>query len=372
MTYPIVKIPAKFQEVANTQPFVPKAPRKPHIPGELRLSKPNYSSFEAAAKNTLYLFLLIITVYVILGCLLFVDIVDIRRISSVLITFSFLPALFIVFLRWSDITDYLENKRDYKAQIKKEIKHHKEYPRLYHDRLLPEYNIAHTAWCIKAEEANSEVEKQRVRRMLMLELFYKLKRPLLHKNHARIRKGVSEAYVINTLSNRFIGKVHINATVAPNSSASTSTGPLPDILIHDTGLGYSFVIEIDEPYELQYGEPIHCLGDDDERDNYFLKECWGVIRFAEIQFITEPEFCCDFIAHTINKFTLGLSQLPTKEKHLALTKVPCWTREQAKQMEEADFRATYLPSEVLYDTVLGSGVLTRKRRRDELEAKIQE
>ena len=374
MTYPIVKTPNKFREILNAKPGQPIEPQNPAIPDEKIVFPtyfPNKFVFDTSdlVKHALAIS---ITTVLVAGV---INKNPLNYFFSLLTTIWILPLLTYLFVLmpslFSDIKEYLNARQRFKADVKRYIIAHKEYPGFYEQHLMPEYKRRYASWLDEKELLKTEKEIANFRRKLLVTLLSKIRKPLVHGNHARIRKGVSEDYVAHALANYFVGKVHTNGSIAPASDATTAKGPLPDILIHDLDKGYSFVIEIDEPYELQYGQPIHCLGEDDERDNYFLNENWGVIRFAEVQFITQPEICCDFIAYTINKITAGLAELPVKGKYLALNKVPVWTEKEARQMETDDFRATYLLKEVLYNSVLGSGAASRKQRRKDLEIRME-
>ena len=199
------------------------------------------------------------------------------------------------------------------------------------------------------------------------------KAPVMHPYSERIRKGASEERILNVLKSYFLDKIIINHTVAgltnrpliimsqsealaydnENKNELSRYTPLPDFVLHDAKIGYSIVIEIDEPYDLKFGYPIHCVGKDDLRDDYFLKYNWPVLRFAERQFLHNPLECCDYIASYANAITLGLSGFETIGTCQNLLPVKCWTEEEAIKMEISGLRESYLPVELLGNALMG-------------------
>lgn len=193
--------------------------------------------------------------------------------------------------------------------------------------------------------------------------------PRKHPASAYLRKGITEKRVLDTLASKFPCKVHVDGTALNKENTVDDWSPIPDFVIHDSKFGYNVVIEIDEPYDLFYGFPIHCNEQENVRDNYFLEQNWLVLRFAEIQFVNQPDECCDYIANFINTHTRSLYDLPVTGIYKKLEKVECWSHDDAVHKELIGFRESYLPSN-LYKKASDSGVYTtnwsgiRKIRRD--------
>lgn len=74
----------------------------------------------------------------------------------------------------------------------------------------------------------------------------------------------------------------------------------PDIAIIDNGSrNIRIDIEIDEPYDGITREPTHCAVEDNNRDQFFIKRGWIVIRFSEIQIFLQESQCIKFIYNII-------------------------------------------------------------------------
>lgn len=115
------------------------------------------------------------------------------------------------------------------------------------------------------------------------------------------------------------------------------------ILVHQpTGLAID--IEIDEPYDGRTGKPHHCVdrGKDSQRNQFFLKRNWVVIRFSELQVVKYPDACCRVIATVIFQITgdyRGLVQLGNVADLLSHKQ---WTAKEATYMAKNKFRNSYL------------------------------
>jgi hypothetical protein len=130
----------------------------------------------------------------------------------------------------------------------------------------------------------------------------------------------------------------------PNSIVSLDLEPSgsigwyqPDIVFTDKETNLSIDIEIDEPYVLNSGKPIHCIGDDDDRNNYFLRENWVVLRFTERQIINHPDECCRLVFSIVQHVKFGIAvenKVPIESR---------WTFEAAGLMAKDNYRQKYFP-----------------------------
>ncbi len=78
-------------------------------------------------------------------------------------------------------------------------------------------------------------------------------------------------------------------------------GPyFPDYVYECKNPEFFIDIEIDEDFDFINQKPIHYLGADDSRNDYFLSKNWFVIRFAEQQIIDYPDECCIYLKDVIN------------------------------------------------------------------------
>ena len=62
----------------------------------------------------------------------------------------------------------------------------------------------------------------------------------------------------------------------------------PDYILVSDNKDVIIDIEVDEPYSFKESKPIHFIGKDDERDSFFIKEGWDIIRFSESQVVNHP------------------------------------------------------------------------------------
>lgn len=110
---------------------------------------------------------------------------------------------------------------------------------------------------------------------------------------------------------------------------------VPDAAYVDPLSGLCIDIEIDEPYSLPDGEPIHYVGSLDEyRNSFFSGKGWFVIRFAEEQVAKYPEECIQYIVGFISQLSLGTRPMfshPIKR----------WTKSEALLLVSNDYRQTY-------------------------------
>lgn len=156
----------------------------------------------------------------------------------------------------------------------------------------------------------------------------------LAKNNNR---GKSEIYFLSYLFEKFNNNIYVDVVPAIGKNPFQ-----PDFLLICKETGIHIDIEIDEPYSVDNGKPIHHdRSKDDERDVFFLEINWGVIRFTERQVIENPKECVYLIQNV-------LFSIRNKKKYFE-HKVPLckkWTYEEALLMNNNDYRNSYLPSDM--------------------------
>lgn len=86
---------------------------------------------------------------------------------------------------------------------------------------------------------------------------------------------------------------------------------------------FCLAIEIDEPYTLIDKKPIHI--NDSNRNRFFIKKNWAIIRFAEEQIVLYPSNCCYIISSLIKSVIedndiKNITSLTSK-----IENVPKWT-----------------------------------------------
>ncbi|MCC3595846.1 MAG: hypothetical protein JGK34_02925, partial [Microcoleus sp. PH2017_26_ELK_O_A] len=138
------------------------------------------------------------------------------------------------------------------------------------------------------------------------------------------------------------------------------------IAVHpETGIAAD--IEIDEPYvatSSHYGKPHHCCDRDRDtnRNQFFLRGNWMVIRFAEEQIALQPAACCKLIARTFagvigsEKIATHLNSVPD------LLPVKQWNSKTAGTMARRNYRQTYL-SQAGINLVNSAPASDRNRRK---------
>ncbi len=112
----------------------------------------------------------------------------------------------------------------------------------------------------------------------------------------------------------------------------------PDF-IYTNGKDVYVDIEIDEPYDHKSRQVTHSFDslDDQNRNEYFLKHNWFVLRFSEKQIVTEPEECCYYLKTMLRVHTN--EDLPSRPSYLRNDK--CWSDEEAIKMMEGNIRQAY-------------------------------
>lgn len=99
----------------------------------------------------------------------------------------------------------------------------------------------------------------------------------------------------------------------------------PDLVIIDESNFLVIDIEIDEPYIFETREPIHYSDTDLKRDIYFTQNNFIVIRFAEEQIITQPDYCLEVINLIIN----SIQTLQEPKSIVCEYTLPAWNYEDA-------------------------------------------
>ncbi|MEH0156207.1 hypothetical protein V6R21_18805 [Limibacter armeniacum] len=146
-----------------------------------------------------------------------------------------------------------------------------------------------------------------------------------------VNRGRAEAEFRDRLGYWFPGKIY---TVFQLGNFEKPY--VPDIVYKDhTGLHID--IEIDEPYSVESGEPIHYIGADDRRNRFFLENGWVVMRFSEEQVKRYPDSCCREIGQVLSQ----LKHEPIRDGLNKVRKLPaqkCWNKEEATFLAQNNYR----------------------------------
>ena len=151
-------------------------------------------------------------------------------------------------------------------------------------------------------------------------------------NVTNSQKGKSEILFLEHLYNEFGRKVLIDY------SPDIGKNPFqPDFILIDKKTGLYFDIEIDEPYSLINGKTIHHnRTKDTERNSFFNRINWGVIRFTEKQIVESPIKCVSLIKETL-KAIHNRNEYINHEIEIE----NFWTHEEALIMKMNDYRNSY-------------------------------
>ncbi len=157
------------------------------------------------------------------------------------------------------------------------------------------------------------------------------------------KRGVSELFFADELKKKGYD-VFVDKKVRVGS-----TFYFPDIILVKDGL---FVdVEIDEPYSGGDGSPIHYLykhngimeSIDSDRNAFFIKQGFEVVRFSEEQVLLHAQECIQFIQSFISSICKGGEKL-VLPSNIVLKK---WTKEQAHRLAYQKYRNTYVPKQML-------------------------
>lgn len=166
-------------------------------------------------------------------------------------------------------------------------------------------------------------------------------KPLLEK--ATAQEGATESFFLSHLR-KLLPSLYTVQGVPFAIPGSRLRYSCDFIAVHpETGIAAD--IEIDEPYvatSSNYGKPHHCCDRDTNRNQFFLRGNWMVIRFAEEQIALQPAACCKLIARAFaevigdSKITAPLKTFPD------LLPVKQWNTKTATAMARDNYRQTYL------------------------------
>lgn len=154
------------------------------------------------------------------------------------------------------------------------------------------------------------------------------------------KQGRSEAHFADQLRECFGAEhIHTDCGVPVHDRALGASWFYPDFIYHDD-TGLTINIELDEPYALSDHTPIHCHGQDQARNSYFVRQRWVVVRFTEEQVVRQPELCCKELAQLI--FKLNRRHYAVRFLYDSLRPQPTWSQAQARQMARQQVRENYL------------------------------
>ncbi len=159
-----------------------------------------------------------------------------------------------------------------------------------------------------------------------------------------IKKSIAEGLFFKILKHQLsniVLDVFIDYELKSDNSLNDNNY-IPDIIIR-TSRGLLIDIEIDEPYTLETGLPIHYTGADTQRDDFFKNNNWCVIRFAEEQVLNHPYHCVSFILELIVCLDFSSSYWKIRD-NVSGFNMPMyykWTMNEARKLQMDNFRENY-------------------------------
>lgn len=155
------------------------------------------------------------------------------------------------------------------------------------------------------------------------------------------QKGVSEAFFASYLK-QYFGDCYTGSQYfqIPNFKYGYTT----DFALIEPQSKLAIDIEIDEPYDGKSKKPHHCqdVNKDERRNQFFNERGWVVIRFSELQVVSQPESCCRAIALLITQLT-GLEVYCDRTSYLPnLKQDATWTQKKATILARRRYREKYL------------------------------
>lgn len=186
-----------------------------------------------------------------------------------------------------------------------------------------------------------------------------------YRDFDNIKKGMTEDFFLKELKSTFGNRIYTGLVI---EEFFKSIAYVPDFVFIDQSKNIYIDIEIDEPYYMgKDSKPIHYLGSDNNRDEYFLDNGWIVLRFTEEQIVKYPNRCQKEIAKIIFQLTDDYSYLYIFSNIRDLESVKQWNKIEAEEMIKNNYRKTYLHflnSGELYKgdsvNVANSGIIKRK------------
>lgn len=340
-SYPKIFFPYEIKNIINSKPIQLKIPEIPELPKKLEYKKPQEVLEESDGCLVNGFIGMAISGF---GMLLFQSGL---KIGGYLVPIGGFVIMYYVFAG-NTIKEKKEKKRNQYLNDLKEYKNKTQTSESEYQTKLFQYDFKKKNYendCKKVETQNFELLSHNYIisfRYEKLKLFFqKTAKPKQLKNISD--KSVSHFFFKHYLNEKFPNRIYDNVFFEDSNYENIIY--IPDYLFFDKELNLYIDIEIDEPYIGNDGTPIHYLnGKDDERDSFFLRKNWLVIRFTESQIVENPSACCELISDVI----LNLKNCIIEDFSIqSKVKVePSWTYEEAHKLAFIKYRSKYLPQEL--------------------------
>lgn len=330
--YPEIYCSNEICEILHSCPDIPEAPQAPIEPK----SPINPGEYRGNGQG-INIIMMIISIIGIIYCLKS-DIID----DKVTMIFC---GIGLFFLSWIGITIQNSEKEAHQNKVDK----YEEETRLYPQKLrqyqkdleVYEQNLQEYNKLIARLESPDNVLSFRQQLFRKWESSREFPVILDCEEDETIKKGVSEDYFFNLLQ--------INGLNVYQNKKTPIGGKYyyPDILVIHGSIIID--IEIDEPYSGNDGTPIHYLcenygiysSSDENRNNFFCRNGFEIIRFAEEQIFLHTNDCISLIFQFISSISNSVE--PCIPEELLIDK---WTKDIAHKWAYQRFRNTYVPYEL--------------------------
>ncbi|MEZ4887837.1 MAG: bifunctional DNA primase/polymerase [Chitinophagales bacterium] len=361
-TYPLVIFPEGLKYIADAKPPLPSRPQEPKEPTLHKPQEPKEPTKPDEPMNSLGCGLSIIGFYVLVYYFL-KSLSEFNRNHTIDTIAEFFPfnilffagpflGVFLIYghfkyrdtekeTHYRKLKKYEENKRIYKNKLKKYEYDLANYKLDYQNRMESyqknEYNDF-LSKVSKFEEHKKYLYSHeylyKYRKKLLNDFFEEATKPSNAEN--KYLEGASERKIFQFLKGKS-KKFYQNLAIIEYEEIEDFY--MPDIVYYDKKNELLIDIEIDEPYLTSDGSPIHCIGSDDSRNDFFINHSWIVIRFAEEQVVKYPNQSYRFIKKVIKK----VKEVDFSETEFRY-RVDMWTKNEAYKMAYNRFRQSYLRS----------------------------
>ncbi|MBD5307916.1 MAG: hypothetical protein HDS15_01365 [Bacteroides sp.] len=329
MNYPEIYTSNKILAILNSIPELPTKPQSPRPPKQ----PVNPGKYNSGGNRGCFMFMLIGAI------ILFFVVQPSENVNkSILILSSiilFILSLFLFKTSW--------DKRSHKQKQKQYWKDLASFPakRKTYELNLARYKDDLSKYEAIVRKLTNPNHLQSYRAKKIKQLLSNIARVKLTELSSKdvVKKGASEDFFID-----YLKKLGFNVMTGYKLPVGKSFY-YPDLIIEHDGLYID--VEIDEPYAVNDGTPIHYATGhnssiDKERNEYFNRMGIEVIRFSEEQIFRNTETCARVIRDYIQTIKQGKKYSLTLNNQFTIQK---WSRDESIRMAHLKFRRTYVPFE---------------------------
>lgn len=339
--YPEVHLPDAFDNVMMSRPTLPTKPTAPQKPTPPTIPKKDDGS-DKSFFGWMSLFAIVMCVFMVSKCDSF-SAGDVFQIAIPLVLVGGFSIMMFVGLSKGPSADdkYKQDMADYYNKLSAYNNSISMY-----DAEVKKYQASLARYEKRVKEILSEENLSYYRS----EKIEKLAKTVSDRtgtvlSQAEAKKGPSEEFFYGTL------KALETMGWAVYSDSKIPVGNsffYPDFTLVDAS-GLCFDVEIDEPYSLDDGSPIHYRIDtsyshssvDHDRNSFFKKKGWVIIRFSEKEIYKDPTACVNFIISVRNHLFEGKTGEYEYPDNLC---EPKWTADESHKMAYRHARNDYIRS----------------------------